>query len=111
MLVLARKPGQSIRIGSDAVLTLLAVSRERVTVRVMTNRTVLLRVRDQSMALPPGRTAALVCTQGERLLIGPEILVCISAIQRGRALIAVEADRSIPVDREEVYLRRVQERG
>ena len=47
---------------------------------------------------------------GEVIRVGSDIRVIINSIQRSRVLIGIEAPINIAIDREEIYLRKQQER-
>jgi len=47
----------------------------------------------------------------EVLRIGTEIRIIINSVERNRVLLGIEAPIHIPVDPEEIYLRRLQERA
>lgn len=44
---------------------------------------------------------------GEKIFIGPDndIVICISQINGGQVVVGIEADKCIPILREEVFLR------
>lgn len=90
MLALVRRRGQAIRIGEDIRLTVLKISGERVMVQFQ------------------GQTRAFYV--GESFRVGVNVVVSVVRIEHRRVLFGIEADRSIPVDREEVYLRKLHER-
>lgn len=48
---------------------------------------------------------------GEKLVIGGDIVVSLLAVKGNQALIGVEAPREVPVHREEVYLKILEERA
>lgn len=48
---------------------------------------------------------------GERIRIGPDIVVIVEEIRGGRAVLGIEAPRDIPVHREEVFQRVTEEQA
>jgi carbon storage regulator len=48
---------------------------------------------------------------GEEIIIGRDIRVCVVSVDGGKVRLGVEAPQSIPVDRKEVFLRRLQFTG
>lgn len=106
MLALARKPGQSVRIGDDVQLTVLGVKSDGLA-QLRIKATQVIRMGHRQVPVPPnGEPCVLLCRAGEGFRIGEGTLISIARVTPGRVVIAVDADRSISVDREEVYSRR-----
>jgi carbon storage regulator len=118
MLVLMRKPKESIRIGERIRVTLLKMEPRRVKVRIAADRNIAID-RDELPPLDaPGPSkgeglGALVLTrhEGESIRIGESVAVTIVAIERNRVRIGVDAGPNVAIDREEVYFRKLRERG
>ena len=47
---------------------------------------------------------------GERIMIGDDIIICVSRVQGRKVQIHIDAPRDIPVHREEIY-KRIQAGG
>jgi carbon storage regulator len=45
---------------------------------------------------------------GEEIIIGRDIRVCVVSVEGGKVRLGVEAPQSVPVDRKEIFLRRMQ---
>jgi carbon storage regulator CsrA len=106
MLVLVRKPGEALRIGEDVLLIVLAIERRRAKLRIQTSKTITAAKKNTPLA--DGATE-LTCAAGEGFRIGDDVWVSMAKVNRGHIAIGVEADRSVKVVREELYLRRKQE--
>lgn len=117
MLVLMRKPKESIRIGEGIRVTLVKMERRHVKLRITADRSIAID-RDE---LPPLEgtkqvtaqgIGALVLTrrEGESVRIG-ESVVTIVAIERSRVRIGIDAGANVSIDREEIYFRKLRERG
>lgn len=109
MLALARKPGHSIWIGDDILVTVVAVTNGRATIRFKTQKFIFT---ERGMLPSPPRNGARVatCYPGACYRIGGNVRVSIARIQGSRAIVAVQADPNIAIDRDEVRLRKQRER-
>jgi len=118
MLVLMRKPKESIRIGAAIRVTLLKLERRHVKLRIAADRSIAIN-RDELPPLEGGKQTAaqglgaLILTrrEGESVRIGESVAVTIVAIERRRVRIGIDADVNTAIDREEIYLRKLKERG
>jgi sRNA-binding carbon storage regulator CsrA len=108
MLALATKPGKSVFIGQDIRVTVLRVEYGRATIRFKTQKFIFTE-RGMLPSPPKNGTRVAVCHAGACYRIGGNITVAIGRVTAGRVIVAVEADPSIRVDREEVHIRRQHE--
>jgi carbon storage regulator len=119
MLILTRRVGESIRIGDGVRLTIRSKVRGHVTV-ALAAPAALTVTDDADVLVEPSeygrrhRRYVISLLLGESLRIGEEFVVCINgcskrgltALARGRQVrVGVEAPRSVPVHREEIYQR------
>jgi carbon storage regulator len=112
MLVLTRKPGEEIMIGDEIRLQVSRVYDNEADLRfyVPSNMAVKLI---KSLEGDPNtafrtlgmdqRTRGVNLRRRQRVVIGDEILVTITYIRAGIVRVGIDADRSIPVHRYEVY--------
>ena len=110
MLALARKPGQSLRIGDNVRLSVLGVRDNLAQIRIQTTQTI--RMGWRLFPVPAdGNPFVLPCRAGEGFRIGENILVSLARVTPARVVLAVDADPNIQIDREEVYLRKQHARS
>lgn len=94
------------------MLVVLSVKYPHVKVLVTADKSLLVD-REQSDARHQQGVGNLILIrrENENIRIGTRIVVTICMINGGRVQLGITADKSIPVDREEVYLRKLRERG
>lgn len=122
MLILERYPKEIIRIGTNIIITILAVKGiqvrccmlcpKNIPIRrlevarrmVLQGMTLLERLRLENQTEEIGN---LVITRmpGEGFLIGPDITVTILQVKGFKVRVGIDAPRSIPVHRQEIFAR------
>lgn len=71
MLVLSRRPGESIMIGTDVVITVLEVSGETVRIGVRAPREIAVHREEVFLALQEANRAAASSSSSELSALGP----------------------------------------
>lgn len=71
MLVLSRRPGESIMIGTDVVITVLEVSGETVRIGVRAPREIAVHREEVFLALQEANRAAASPSESELSALGP----------------------------------------
>lgn len=123
MLILMRRPGESILIGDEIVVTVVGFERNRVKVGVKAPRHIPVdreevaerKARNEppppsthpaqaEASQPSSKSGMLVVMRrpGERILVGSAIVVVVVGFERNRVRLGIIAPRGIPVDREEI---------
>jgi sRNA-binding carbon storage regulator CsrA len=108
VLALARKPGKSVWIGDDILVTVPAVTSGKATIRFKTQKFIFTEC---GMLPSPTKNGARVatCHVGACYRIGGNVMVSIARISGGRAIVVVQADPNISIDRDEVRLQKQSE--
>jgi carbon storage regulator CsrA len=83
MLIFTRRIGQTIKIGEDIALTVLAIDREEVRIRVNVAKIWLL----------------LTCSIGQPLNIGSDVTITVLVISQSKIRMGIEAAADTPVYR------------
>jgi carbon storage regulator len=99
MLVLTRKSGQSIMIGDDIEVCIASVLSDKVRIDVVFRSPLgeRLRVAMQGPRVTPARAA-------QSITIGADVEVSVLSVIGEKVRIGIQAPRTVPVYRREVYV-------
>jgi len=106
MLVLTRKAGQSIMIGDDIEVSVTSVVGEKVHIEVGFRSPLGERVR---VGMQAPRTVPAKSSQS--IMIGDDVEVSVLSVIGEKVRIGIQAPRTVPVYRREVYLEIQREQG
>ena len=106
MLVLTRKADQSIMIGDDIKVCVVSVVGDKVRIEVAFRSPLgeLVRVGMQGPRVAPARTM-------QSMSIGEDVEVSVLSVIGEKVRIGIQAPRTVPVYRSEVYAEIQRERG